>query len=180
MAFAYPVTDESGIRAHRAALQNKFFDARHHCFAWMLGPEKKTFRAFDDGEPNHSAGDPILGQIRSRDLTDVLIVVVRYFGGVKLGVGGLIGAYKTAAEVALNNAAIIEREVTGMVRIEYAYEATPGVMRLIKEFDMEVISQTFEAMCVLVAGYKLRDRERLFERLGLMRAMGKKVEFSDH
>lgn len=180
LAFAYPVTDESGIRAHLAALQNKFFDARHHCFAWMLGPEKKTFRAFDDGEPNHSAGDPILGQIRSRDLTDVLIVVVRYFGGVKLGVGGLIGAYKTAAEDALNNAAIIEREVTGMVRIEYAYEATPGVMRLIKEFDMEVISQTFEAMCVLVAGYKLRDRERLFERLGLMRAMGKKVEFSDH
>lgn len=179
LAFAFPVTDESDIREHLAALQKKFFDARHHCFAWMLGPEKKSFRAFDDGEPNHSAGDPILGQIRSKDLTDVLIVVVRYFGGVKLGVGGLIGAYKTAAEEALNNAAIIEREVTGMVRIEYAYEATPGVMRLIKEFDVEVISQNFEAMCALVAGYKLRDRDRLFERLGLMKAMGEKVVFSD-
>ena len=177
LSFAFPVGDESGIKAHLAELQKRFFDARHHCFAWMLGPEKRSFRAFDDGEPNHSAGDPILGQIRSKDLTDVLIVVVRYFGGVKLGVGGLIGAYKAAAEEALNNAEIVEKEVTGTIRIEYEYEATPGVMRLVKDFDLIIISQTFEAMCVLNAGYKLRDRERLLERLGLMKAMGEKVGY---
>lgn len=177
LAFAFPVEAETEIKAHLAQLEKRFFDARHHCFAWMLGPEKKSFRAFDDGEPNHSAGDPILGQIRSKDLTDVLIVVVRYFGGVKLGVGGLIGAYKAAAEEALNNAEIVEREVTGTIRIEYEYEATPAVMRLVKEFDLFNISQRFEAMCALTAGYKLRDREKLLERLELMKAMGEKVVY---
>ncbi len=112
LAFAFPVTSESEIKENLAALRKEYFDARHHCFAWMLGAEKKLFRSSDDGEPNHSAGDPILGQIRSTNLTDVLIVVVRYFGGVKLGVGGLISAYKAAAEDALKNAIIIEEEVT--------------------------------------------------------------------
>jgi uncharacterized YigZ family protein len=177
LSFAFPVADESGIKAHVAELEKRFFDARHHCFAWMLGPEKRSYRAFDDGEPNHSAGDPILGQIRSKDLTDVLIVVVRYFGGVKLGVGGLIGAYKAAAEEALNNAVIVEREVTGKIRIEYEYDATPGVMRLVKEFDLIIISQNFEAMCSLTAGYKIRDREKLLERLALMKAMGEKIGY---
>src|SRR5688500_17706527 len=110
LAFAYPVTTESDIKAHISRLEQKYFDARHHCFAWMLGAEKQSFRAFDDSEPNHSAGNPILGQIRSKDLTNVLVVVVRYFGGVKLGVGGLVTAYRTAAEDALNHADIIEKE----------------------------------------------------------------------
>ena len=112
MAFAYPVVSESEIKERLEALRKKYFDARHHCFAYILGADKTRFRAFDDGEPNHSAGDPILGQIRSRDLTNVLVVVVRYFGGVKLGVGGLISAYKAAAEEALNNAIVMERDVT--------------------------------------------------------------------
>src|SRR5689334_14470624 len=94
LGFAYPVSSESEIKERIASLKSEYFDARHHCFAWILGPEKKQFRAFDDGEPNHSAGDPILGQIRSRNLTNVLVVVVRYFGGTKLGVGGLIAAYR--------------------------------------------------------------------------------------
>src|SRR5690242_5641679 len=102
LAFARPVSSESDVKKVLESLRKEYFDARHHCFAWILGPEKKLFRAFDDGEPNHSAGDPILGQIRSRNLTNVLVVVVRYFGGTKLGVGGLISAYKTAASDALD------------------------------------------------------------------------------
>ncbi len=141
----------------------------------MLGAEKKSFRAFDSGEPNHSAGDPILGQIRSRDLTNVLVVIVRYFGGIKLGVGGLITAYKTAAENALNNAQIIEKEVTEGIKITYGYEATAEVMRLVKEFDLGIQSQDFQSDCTLIGEFRLRDKEKLFEKLELMKAMGLKL-----
>src|SRR6202008_3622947 len=121
-----------------AFLKSEYFDARHHCYAWMLGPERNHFRAFDDGEPNHSAGDPILGQIRSKNLTNVLVVVVRYFGGTKLGVGGLIAAYKIAAEDALNNCAVIEKEVMKRIALSYEYAVTSDVMRLVKDFDMNI------------------------------------------
>jgi uncharacterized YigZ family protein len=103
LAFAYPVETETDTKVILDALRKQYFDARHHCFAYILGADKPRFRAFDDGEPNHSAGDPILGQIRSRELTNVLVVVIRYFGGVKLGMGGLMAAYKAAAENALDN-----------------------------------------------------------------------------
>jgi len=103
LAFACPVESEQEIKENIEHLKKKYFDATHHCFAWILGADRSRFRAFDDGEPNHSAGDPILGQLRSRDLTNVLVVVVRYYGGVKLGVGGLIHAYKLATEDALSN-----------------------------------------------------------------------------
>lgn len=172
LAFAYPVSSEQEIKARISALEKKYFNARHHCYAWMLGPDQQLFRAFDDGEPNHSAGDPILGQIRSRDLTDVLVVVVRYFGGVKLGVGGLITAYRAAAEEALNQADIIEKEVTETIRLTYAYHATPEVMRLIKDFDLAIQSQSFEEDCRMTAVFKLRDKETLMEKLTLMKAMG--------
>ena len=111
LAFAYPVDSETAIKERIDHLKKEYFDARHHCFAWMLGPDKTHFRAFDDGEPNHSAGTPILGQIRSKGITNVLIVVVRYFGGVKLGVGGLISAYKTTAQLTLEEANIIEKTI---------------------------------------------------------------------
>jgi len=177
LAFAYPVSNESEIKGHVALLEKKYFDARHHCFAWMLGPDRQSWRAFDDGEPSHSAGDPILGQIRSKDLTNVLVVVVRYFGGVKLGVGGLITAYKTAAEDALDHAVIIEKEVTATVRVVYDYVATPEVMRLVREFDLDIHSQEFLSECSLTAAYRLKDRERLFEKLEMIKAMGVKVRF---
>jgi uncharacterized YigZ family protein len=177
LAFAFPVATETEIKAHIAQLHKKYFDARHHCFAWMLGAEKQLFRAFDDGEPSHSAGDPILGQIRSKDLTNILVVVVRYFGGIKLGVGGLITAYKTAADDVLSQADITERDVVGSLHVAYDYEATPEVMRLIKEFDLVIESQNFEANCSLVVDFKLRDREKLFERLELMKVMGVKLQF---
>ena len=177
LAFAFPVATETEIKAHITQLHKKYFDARHHCFAWVLGAEKELIRAFDDGEPNHSAGDPILGQIRSKDLTNILVVVVRYFGGIKLGVGGLITAYKTAAEVVLAQAEIAERDVVRNLHVTYDYEATPEVMRLIKEFNLVIESQDFEAGCSLVADFKLRDRAKLFERLELMKAMGVKLQF---
>lgn len=179
LSFAYPVTSESAIKEHIRALQKKYFDARHHCFAWMLGVGEKSFRAFDDGEPNHSAGDPILGQIRSRDLTNVLVVVVRYFGGTKLGVGGLINAYKTAADDALEQAEIIERQVLSVVRIQYDYAATAEVMRIVKDFDLQIQAQSFEQECVMEAEFKLRDREKLFEKLDLLHAMGSKIEYRE-
>jgi uncharacterized YigZ family protein len=127
-AFAYPVNSEEEVKQKLEELRREYFNARHHCFAYLLGANKLKYRAFDDGEPNHSAGDPILGQIRSKNLTNVLLVVVRYFGGTKLGVGGLISAYKTAAEEALMNAFIIECEVMKPVEIIYDYTATPEVM----------------------------------------------------
>lgn len=178
LAFAYPVSDQKTIRERVAHLQKKYFDARHHCFAWMLGVDKKSFRAFDDGEPNHSAGEPILGQIRSRDLTDVLVVVVRYFGGVKLGVGGLAAAYKTAAGDALDNAQIVENEVTAGIEITYGYEATAEVMRLVKAFGLTVQSQHFDAQGVLTAQFKLRDKQSLSERMELLKGIGLNVDYN--
>lgn len=172
MAFAYPVASEAGIRESISGLQKKYHDARHHCYAWMLGPEKKLFRAFDDGEPNHAAGDPILGQIRSRDLTDILIVVVRYFGGTKLGVGGLISAYRQAAANALDKATVVERETTQSFVIHYDYSSTPEVMKLVKDFEVDILEQSFQDHCILKARYKLKNESLLAEKLKLMRALG--------
>ena len=177
LAFAYPVSSEVEIREYLSALEKKYFDARHHCFAWMLGATKRSFRAFDDGEPNHSAGDPILGQIRSRELTNVLVVVVRYFGGTKLGVGGLVTAYKTAAEEALDQAGIVVKDIREPIRILYDYAATPDIMRLVKEFDLEISSQKFEAQCELLATCKLSVKEKLLERMKLMIATGLKTRY---
>jgi len=172
LSFAYHVSTESDIRDKIAALKSDYFDARHHCYAWMLGPEKSQYRAFDDGEPNHSAGDPILGQIRSRNLTNVLIVVVRYFGGTKLGVGGLISAYKAAAEDALNNSSVMEREVVERITLSYDYSITSDVMRLVKEFDMAIINQEFQDQCELTADLPLRHQQKFSEKVKLMNDLG--------
>ena len=171
LAFAYPVRTEQEIKAHIDHLKKNFFDARHHCFAWILGPEKKQVRAFDDGEPNHSAGDPILGQIRSRDLTNTLVVVVRYFGGTKLGVGGLISAYRTAADDSLNHCVIIEVEVKESFRLTYAYESTPDVMRLVKELDVTITNQTFGDVGSLEATIHLARKDELLQRIKLLEAL---------
>lgn len=172
LAFAYPVETEEAIKTYLESLRKQFFDARHHCYAWMLGAEKKSFRAFDDGEPNHSAGDPILGQIRSKDLTNILIVVVRYFGGVKLGVGGLISAYRAAAEDALSNATIVEKEVSEEFLVSFEYASTPEVMRLIKDYDLQVIHQDFTSRCVMRLAVKLKNKSRLVDKIKLMNALG--------
>jgi uncharacterized YigZ family protein len=171
-AFAYPVSSEPEIKERIASLKSEYFDARHHCFAWILGPEKKQVRAFDDGEPNHSAGDPILGQIRSRNLTNVLVVVVRYFGGTKLGVGGLIAAYKSAAEDALNNSPIVELEVTERITLSYDYSITAEVMKIVKDFDMAIVAQDFRQQCDLIADIPLKNKERFEEKMKLLNDLG--------
>jgi uncharacterized YigZ family protein len=175
LAFAWPVGSEDEIKNRIEEVKKKYFDARHHCFAWMLGEDKSRFRAFDDGEPNHSAGDPILGQIRSKSLTNVLVVVVRYFGGVKLGVGGLIQAYKTAAEEALNNAVIVEREVTHFIILHYPYESTTEVMRLVKDFDLTLVRQEFLEDCVLEAEVKRKFFDSFITKVELLKAWGHKI-----
>jgi len=172
LAFAYPVSSESEIKERIAFLKSEYFDARHHCFAWMLGPEKKLFRSFDDGEPNHSAGDPILGQIRSRNLTNVLVVVIRYFGGTKLGVGGLIAAYKSAADDALNNSIIVEEKVMERVTLSYDYSIMSEVMKMVKDYDMTVVAQEFKQQCDLIADVPLKNKEKLEEKLKLMIDLG--------
>lgn len=168
IAFAYPVADEAAIKKCLLDLRKRFFDARHHCYAWVLGADRCTYRSSDDGEPNHSAGDPILGQIKSLNLTNVLVVVVRYFGGVKLGVGGLIVAYRTAARDALDKAQIIEKEVTRELTFNYQYESTASMMRLVKEFEMSVVAQKYEKECELKVVVKTRYQQKLHERLDFL------------
>lgn len=145
--FASPVSSEEEIKATLATLRKTYFDASHHCFAWVLGRHGESFRANDDGEPNHSAGDPILGQIRSRQLTHVLIVVIRYFGGTKLGVSGLIQAYKTAASLAIEENEIVEELVKKSLELTFPYPVMNEVRKVIKVHDLEITSQEMSLNC---------------------------------
>ncbi|RAU83624.1 IMPACT family protein [Pontibacter arcticus] len=149
IALAYPVFSEDEVKERLAELRKTYFDARHHCYAYCLGADKSRYRANDDGEPNHSAGDPILGQIRSADLSNVLVVVVRYFGGTKLGVSGLIHAYKTATADALAAAIPIEKYETELLEVHFQYLQMNDVMSLIKEYELEMRNQQFELDCRL-------------------------------
>ena len=164
-AFAYPVTHEEEIREIVTALKTEYYDARHHCYAYMLGADTKRFRANDDGEPSSSAGKPILGQLLSHDVTNVLIVVVRYFGGTKLGVPGLIHAYRTAAADALANAVIIEKKVEEELHIRFAYAVMNDVMKVLKEEEPEVLTRSFEIVCEMRLAIRRKHAERLRERL---------------
>ena len=175
LAFAYPVDSETAIKERIDHLKKEYFDARHHCFAWMLGPDKNHFRAFDDGEPNHSAGTPILGQIRSKGITNVLIVVVRYFGGVKLGVGGLINAYRMAAENALNNSSIVEIEISENVNLQFDYLILSDIMKLVKDFGLKILEQDFSENGNIKVSVPTRQKEKFIDKLTLLRALGKKI-----
>ncbi len=147
IAVAFPVANEEEIKKNRDDLKKLYFDARHHCFAYILADSPEKFRAFDDGEPRHSAGDPILGQIRSKQLENILVVVVRYFGGTKLGKSGLINAYKTAAAEALNNAVIIEKTITRTFHITFDYEVTNEVLQLVHSLSVNIVHQDFAVQC---------------------------------
>ncbi|MBX2962043.1 MAG: YigZ family protein [Cyclobacteriaceae bacterium] len=171
LAFAYPVRNEEDIKDRLSALKKKYFDARHHCYAWMLGADRDRYRAFDDGEPNHSAGDPILGQIRSQGLTNVLIVVLRYFGGVKLGVSGLIQAYRAAAADALTKATLKEVEVSTVCEIRFDYAAMPEVMRLLKLYGISVLEQNYDSDYRLLVAVPLRLMDKLQEQLKRLRVV---------
>jgi len=172
IAFVFPVHSEEEAKHQLGMLRKEYHDARHHCFAWAIGPTKPQYRAADDGEPNHSAGDPILGQLRANHLTNTMAVVVRYFGGIKLGVGGLITAYKTATQNALEKAVIVEKEITEVVTLQFDYAYTPEAMRLVKEFELTVLSQDFESSCVLRAKIKLKWKEGFVVKTRLLNAMG--------
>ncbi len=149
LAFAFPVKNEDEINKYRAELRKKYFDARHQVYAFQIGPENPIFRASDDGEPSNSSGPPILGQIKSYGLTNILIVVVRYFGGTKLGIPGLINAYKSAAKDAIEKATIVEKSVEFFVKIEFPYNSINDVMRILKNDGIKIKSQLFENICLI-------------------------------
>ena len=156
ISFAFPVRNEKEIKAFIGSLKRQYFDARHICYAFILGADGLDTRSSDDGEPRHSAGDPILGQIRSLDLTQVLVAVVRYFGGTKLGVPGLVNAYRISAADALGKCRIVEKMIFSSYKVTYSYEATNQLMRHLKIHEAEVISQSFTDHCELVCQIKLR------------------------
>lgn len=172
IGLAFPVNTEEDVRARLAEVKKKYFDARHHCYGYVLGADKRKYRAYDDGEPNHSAGDPILGQIRSGNLTNVLVIVVRYFGGTKLGVGGLVTAYKAAAGEALKYATIIEQQITVAIQFEFAYEVTPVIMKLIKDFELKITRQEFGEACSIKTEALLLVKDDLVERARLLNVTG--------
>lgn len=175
LAFAFPVNSEEEVKEKLEELRKSYYDARHHCYAYILNPEANQYRANDDGEPSHSAGDPILGQIRSLELTNVLVVVVRYFGGTKLGVGGLINAYKTAAEEALKKGQIIEERVRVEFLIKYPYEATNEVMRLTAEFDISILEQEYTTSCSLKGAVIISQKEVLEDKISLLQDLGNDI-----
>jgi uncharacterized YigZ family protein len=170
LAFAYPVHSEEEIKEHLEQLRKEYHDARHHCYAWRLGAAMDRYRANDDGEPSGSAGNPILGQIQSRKITCVLVVVVRYFGGTLLGVGGLIRAYRSAASAALDQARIIEQKVYTKLSVEFEYSQLNSVMKVIKDLDLEIEDQHFDLQCTLTLKVWTRMRERLLSKLSLLDA----------
>jgi uncharacterized YigZ family protein len=149
LGFIFPVTTEDEIKLHLERLKKEHHQANHICFAWRLGWDKSRFRLSDAGEPSGTAGRPIFGQIQSYDLTNVLIAVVRYFGGTKLGTGGLIEAYRTTARLAIEEAGVIERRAMDQFRLQFPYEKLPEVMRLIKEAGMEKSEASFGETCVV-------------------------------
>ena len=165
LAFAYHVTSIEEVKTYIAQIQKKYYDARHVCYAYMLGPTRENFRANDNGEPSGTAGKPILGQINSNELTDILIVVVRYYGGVNLGTSGLIVAYREAAADALAHSEIETRQVEEIVTYSFAYPMMNDVMRIVKEMQPRIISQTYDNTCEIKLSIRKSEAERLRSKL---------------
>lgn len=142
LSFAFPVKNLSEVEAYLDEYRKKYHNARHVCYAYMLGPERREFRANDDGEPSSTAGKPILGQINSNELTNILVIVVRYFGGIKLGTGGLIQAYREAAAIALSHAEFVTHTIDEDIEFTFEYPSINDVMRIVKEFDATMVDQS--------------------------------------
>ncbi len=164
-AFAHPIETVEQAKALVDSYRKKYYDARHCCYAYVLGADRNTFRANDDGEPSSTAGKPILGQLNSRELTNVLVCVVRYYGGVNLGTGGLIVAYRTAAADALDSAQIIERPIEETVRYQFAYPMINAVMQVVKQTSARIVSQKFEIDCEVTLAIKRSQAHDLRSRL---------------
>ena len=165
LVYAYPVETEEEIKQYLDALRKRWFDATHHCYAWRLGPQGEHFRANDDGEPSSTAGKPILGQLLSQEVTNCLVVVVRYFGGTKLGVPGLIAAYTESTALVLSEWEIVERTVDVHVRVEFSYIAMNDVMRIVKEMQPRVLTQEFDNLCTMTLSIREGDSQQLIGRL---------------
>jgi uncharacterized YigZ family protein len=165
ISYALPATCPEEVKVKIDAFRKQYHDARHVCWAYMLGADRTLFRMNDDGEPSSTAGKPILGVINSNGLTDVLIVVIRYFGGVKLGTSGLIAAYRAAAQDAVAHATIVEKTVDEIVSITFSYPFLNGIMKIIKEENPQVIAQTFDMDCSLVLQIRQSEAGRLKARL---------------
>lgn len=165
LAFAHPVATVEEAKGVIAQYQKKYFDARHVCWAYMLGFDRCTFQSNDNGEPSGTAGKPILGQINSFGLTDVVIVVVRYFGGIKLGTSGLIVAYREAAKEALEAAPIVERKLMKRVAFTFPYLSMNDIMRAVKQLQLEICQQTFDNSCSMTVSVRADDYDKVMTRL---------------
>lgn len=165
LAFAFPVESESEIKAILAGIRKDYFDARHHCYAYRLGHTGSVWRANDDGEPSSSAGRPILGQLLSRELSDILVVVVRYFGGIKLGIPGLIRAYRESTADALENARTVEKIAGIRYRLRFPYDRMNAVMKVLKDLGLTAAGQDFGLDCSLTVRIRLRDEASFLERI---------------
>lgn len=163
IGYAFPITSENEVKTHIENLKKDHFSARHWCYAYQIGTETFKFRANDDGEPSNSAGMPIYGQIQSFEITNVLIVVVRYFGGVKLGVGGLISAYKTTAQLTLEEANIVEKTIDKHFKITFDYKNMNKVMRIIKEKNLDIVNQKMELNCEIEIATRKKNAKQIFD-----------------
>ncbi|RKY53721.1 MAG: YigZ family protein [Candidatus Neomarinimicrobiota bacterium] len=166
ISHAYPVKTEEDVKEILAQLRKDYYDARHHCYAYILNPDKSAFRINDDGEPSGSAGKPIHGQLLSYDLTNTLVVVIRYFGGTKLGIPGLINAYREATRDALNQTEIITKTINEYFQIEYEYPLMGNVMRIIKDENLEQINTQFEISCKIEMRVRKNDYQRIADEFG--------------
>jgi len=175
MAYAYPIQDEEMFEFYLDRLKSLHPKARHHCYAYKLGLDMNRYRINDDGEPSGTAGKPILGQIQSYNLTDVLVVVVRYFGGTKLGATGLIRAYKEATQDALNHAEIVEKYLTAEYELNFGYEQMGHILNILKEIDVEIIHKAFEANCYVKIEVRLSKEVNLIHTLKA-KLLGKTME----
>lgn len=165
LCFAYPVSDPEQVKPLLDALRKKYYDATHHCYAWRMGPRGEQFRMNDDGEPSSTAGKPIYGQFLSWDVTDILVVVVRYFGGTKLGVPGLIAAYKDSTVAVLESSDIVERTVDRKFTICFPYIVMNDIMKVIKELQPVILSQTFDNLCQMTLAIRESQADRLYEKI---------------
>ena len=162
IGYAFPVTDEDQVKQHITQLKKEHYNARHWCYAWQLGTSYENYRVNDDGEPSNSAGMPILGQLQSFQLTNTLIVVVRYFGGTKLGVGGLMQAYKTAARMSIESSKIVEKTIDAYFILTFDYPEMNVVMRIIKEEKINLLHQIMELRCEFKLAVRKKEAERIF------------------
>ena len=163
IGYAFPVTHEDEIKEHIQYLKKEHHNARHWCYAWQLGTSYENYRVNDDGEPSNSAGMPIFGQLQAFDVTNVLVVVVRYFGGTKLGVGGLIQAYKTAAKMSLEASKIVDKTIDTHFEIKFEYPEMNVVMRIIKDENLSITNQKMELNCSIELAVRKKDAARIFE-----------------